>query len=355
MIRRWASSLAVVGLGVALLPGCSDDAGDANRAPEPTTTATPPLSAATRDCVSPAGYRIEYPASWSTGEPTGRFPCRFFHPEPFSVPPGTEATGVAITVQMAPAPMERVAPPPGGSLAEEILSRRETQVAERRALRVETRATGDALLPAGVRGVTYYVDFGSRTLTATTSEAAGAGRFADNVEVLDRMVASVSAARRSSTCSADTGSSKPSPQPGLPPAVAAMRASIIEAAAQCNYQELARLALAGSTPFTYSFGGQDDPAAYWQRLESNGEPVLSVLVELLERPFASRTAGATTQYLWPSAYSYERWSDVPKPEREALRPIYGDDDFRRFEQFGSYTGYRVGIASGDWIFFVAGD
>lgn len=139
------------------------------------------------------------------------------------------------------------------------------------------RSTGDALLPAGHRGVTYYVDFGSRTLTGTTSEAAGAGRFAENVEVLDRMMASVSASVRSSTCSADTGSSKPSPQAGLPPGVAATRASIVEAAAQCNYQELARLARAGGTPFTYSFGGGDDPAGYWQRLESNGEPVLSIL------------------------------------------------------------------------------
>ena len=228
-------------------------------------------------------------------------------------------------------------------------------MAERRALRVETRATGEALLPAGLRAVTYYVDFGSRTLTGTTSEAAGAGRFADNVDVLDRMMASVSAEGRSSTCSAETGSSKPSPQPGLPPEVVATRASIVEAAAQCNYQELARLARAGGTPFTYSFGGGDDPAAYWQRMESNGEPVLSTLVELLDRPFASRTAGEATQYVWPSAYSHERWGDVPEREREALRPIYGDDDFRRFEQFGSYAGYRVGITSSEWIFFVAGD
>jgi hypothetical protein len=27
-----------------------------------------------------------------------------------------------------------------------------------------------------------------------------------------------------------------------------------------------------------------------------------------------------------------------------------------FERFGSYTGYRIGIAAdGDWLFFVAGD
>ena len=355
MIRLRPSPLTALVVAAALLAACSDGAGNDNSAIQPTVTGTPPPPDGTKECVSPAGYRLEYPASWSTSGLTDRLPCRFFHPEPFTLPPDTEATGIAIRVQMAPAPIERVAPPPGGARAVEILSRRETKVGERRALRIETRATGQALLPAGARGVSYYVDFGSRTLTGTTSEAAGAGKFADNVAVLDGMMASVSAAGRTSTCSADTGSSKPNPQPELPPGVAATRASIVEAAAQCNFQELGRLARAGGTPFTHSFGGGDDPAAYWQRLESNGDPVLLILVELLDRPFASRSAGDATQYVWPSAYSYARWGDVPEREREALRPIYGDDDFRRFEQFGSYAGYRVGIASGEWIFFVAGD
>ena len=30
--------------------------------------------------------------------------------------------------------------------------------------------------------------------------------------------------------------------------------------------------------------------------------------------------------------------------------------FKRFERFGSYNGYRIGItAGGDWVFFVGGD
>lgn len=159
----------------------------------------------------------------------------------------------------------------------------------------------------------------------------------------------------SSTCSADASTSEPTPQPALPPSVADMRASIVEAATHCDYRELARLAMAGDTTFTYSFGDHGDPAEFWRRLESRGEPVLSILVELLERPFSTRTVGGTTQYLWPSAYGYESWSDVPKAEQEVLRPLYSDEDLRRFEQFGSYAGYRVGIVPGDWIFFVAGD
>jgi hypothetical protein len=47
---------------------------------------------------------------------------------------------------------------------------------------------------------------------------------------------------------------------------------------------------------------------------------------------------------------------VPKADREALRPLYGDEDFAAFQEFGAYLGYRVGITEeGEWIFFVAGD
>lgn len=65
---------------------------------------------------------------------------------------------------------------------------------------------------------------------------------------------------------------------------------------------------------------------------------------------------AGTQYVWPSAYAYERWDDVPSAEREDLGRLYGDEDLLRFDQFGSYLGERVGITEGgDWTFFVGGD
>lgn len=125
-----------------MLAACSNGAGDNNPASQPPITGTCAPPDGTRECVSPAGYRVDYPASWSTSSLTDRLPCRFFHPETFTLPPDTEATGIAIRVQMAPAPIERVAPPPGGSRAVEVLSRREPKVAERRALRVERAPRG---------------------------------------------------------------------------------------------------------------------------------------------------------------------------------------------------------------------
>ena len=60
--------------------------------------------------------------------------------------------------------------------------------------------------------------------------------------------------------------------------------------------------------------------------------------------------------MWPRAYAYDRWSEVPPEARAELSPLYGPSDFENFERFGTYSGYRVGItAAGDWQFFIGGD
>ena len=148
----------------------------------------------------------------------------------------------------------------------------------------------------------------------------------------------------------------PAPDPDLPAIVQETRADILEAALACDYDGLAEIATAGDGPFTVSFGGEDDPAAFWRRLEAEGRPVMETLVELLGMPWRENTADGTTQYVWPAAFGYDGWSDVPEGEREQLRDVYGDEELASFEQFGSYIGWRVGVtADGDWLFFVEGD
>ncbi len=145
-------------------------------------------------------------------------------------------------------------------------------------------------------------------------------------------------------------------QPGLPDAVAATRADIVSAAVACDYAALAGIAARGGGTFTYSFGAGGDPAGYWMAAEDEGRPMLRTLVRLLETPFASRPAGDVTQFVWPSAYAYESWADVPPAERDGLRAVYDDEDLQRFEDFGVYAGHRIGIDErGVWMFFVAGD
>ncbi len=113
------------------------------------------------------------------------------------------------------------------------------------------------------------------------------------------------------------------------------------------------LGAGADTPARAPPGGLGYPE---REAEAAGRAPLRMLVELLDGPAATREAGGTTQYLWPAAYAFESWQEVPPSARDDLSRIYGEEDLRRFEQFGSYVGHRVGITrSGDWIFFVGGD
>ena len=156
------------------------------------------------------------------------------------------------------------------------------------------------------------------------------------------------------SCSAAGLSARP--QDALPAPVAATRRRIVEAATQCDLTALARLARAGSSQFTYSFGGGTDPASYWRQEEAAGREPLRLLVELLDRPYRQVQVAGSSQLVWPSAFAYDDWASVPAEDREALRPVYDEEDFAGFAEFGAYVGHRIGIApDGDWLFFVAGD
>ncbi len=158
-------------------------------------------------------------------------------------------------------------------------------------------------------------------------------------------------------CSAEVLGSELPGQPELPAAVAELRTTLYEAARACDWEALRGL-LEEST-FSYSFGEEDDPIGYWQRMEFlHYQPMLYV-AGMLQRPFAVVEFEISTLYAWPSAHAYNSWDAVPEAEKEALRPLYGDLDFGFFEEFGGYLGYRVGITlDGDraeWIYAITGD
>jgi hypothetical protein len=159
-----------------------------------------------------------------------------------------------------------------------------------------------------------------------------------------------------SDCSAAGSSASLEPQPGLPDQVEEVRQAIAEAAVRCDYGRLAALAREGGEQFTFTFGDADDPAQYWRREEAIGGEPMKFLAGMLDRPYGQVSAGDLILYVWPSAATYPSWAEVPPEARNALRPLYGDEDFQQFAQFGSYIGYRVGITeTGDWLYFVAGD
>lgn len=174
--------------------------------------------------------------------------------------------------------------------------------------------------------------------------------------VLEPPGPTTTAASGAGGCSAAALPAEPEEQPGLPEPVAETRRLLVGAATTCGYARLAHVAGRGDGTFSYSFGEDGDPAAFWRRQEAEGQEPLRFLVEMLDRPFAEQSTPDGVQYVWPSAFAYQTWAEVPPADRDVLRPLYDDDDFGFFARFGGYAGYRVGIdGTGEWLFFVSGD
>ena len=133
---------------------------------------------------------------------------------------------------------------------------------------------------------------------------------------------------------------------GLPAPVAGLRAELLAAAEAGDHDALAALA---PEDFSYSFGGpvDGDLAAYWRRLEQEGEQPLEALAAILRLPYA--LSGGI--YVWPFAHAAapDELTDYERGLLEELpggAPVTGE----------GYLGWRTGIApDGQWRFFIAGD
>ena len=139
--------------------------------------------------------------------------------------------------------------------------------------------------------------------------------------------------------------------------MADLRYAIYEAARACDWDALE--SLLDPATFSYSFGQSGHPLACWQRAEFLHYQPMLYIADLLQRPFGAIETDGTTTYTWPSAQAYGSWAEVPEAERAALRPLYDEAALARFEDYGAYLGYCVGISwdaeSAQWIYAVAGD
>jgi hypothetical protein len=160
-------------------------------------------------------------------------------------------------------------------------------------------------------------------------------------------------------CSGEALGSELAGQPGLPDGVGAVRTALYEAARACDWDSLRSLIGAGGS-FSYSFGESGDPVGYWQRLEFLHYRPMLYIAGILQQPFG-RFEGpdGPVVYAWPLAYTYDPWSAVPEDERRALQPLYDALDIARFDEFGGYLGYRVGITGDEdqalWVYAIEGD
>jgi hypothetical protein len=156
----------------------------------------------------------------------------------------------------------------------------------------------------------------------------------------------------SEDCSA-AGMAMPADQEGLPPAVAATRRAILEAAIACDFDALEAVA---GPDFITSFGGTGfEKIPEWE--ETGQYPATKLMVQLFETPYAFEDyEGEPRHYYWPSAFVYDSWDEIPPEDMEALRSIYTEEELEMSAEFGSYALWRIGITeTGEWRSFIAGD
>lgn len=153
------------------------------------------------------------------------------------------------------------------------------------------------------------------------------------------------------SCSA-SGVDLPEAVEGLPQAVSDTRSAIVAAASSCRLDDLEAVASEG---LNTSFGGGG--FANLRNWESDGSGQLGTLLRVLDASHSVVEGGDREDlYVWPAAFSYETWDEIPDPLVEELLSFHSQGEIDQMANFGSYAGWRVGITeTGEWLFFVAGD
>ena len=148
--------------------------------------------------------------------------------------------------------------------------------------------------------------------------------------------------------SAEPDATGDAPDEGLPPAAAATRDALRAAAAAGDWDAVAALLPEDPEAFTASFGGTDDPIAFYRSLP---EDVLAEVAALLDGP--SGRIGDLT--VWPELHARTPFA-ITEDERAGLEARFGAEAVRGWEAAGAYLGWRIGIQDdGTWRFLVAGD
>jgi hypothetical protein len=152
---------------------------------------------------------------------------------------------------------------------------------------------------------------------------------------------------REEGCSAD-GVPVPERPEGLPVRVARTWQRIVDAAAACDFDALARIATPRTT-FSYGGGGIE--------VVEHGDGDLATLLRVMGLSHRQRTDDAGRLWVaWPAASTRESWETTPQPERDELAAIHSEEVIASFADYGQYLGWRVGIrGDGTWAYYVAGD
>lgn len=145
----------------------------------------------------------------------------------------------------------------------------------------------------------------------------------------------------------------------LPPAVQAVRETIMQAARDADFEALRPLLGTGTGATQLSFGVvEGDPIDFLRGLSGDpeGYEILAILLEVLEAGYAIFDPGTPNEiYVWPY-FVGTSLDDLTPKQRVELFKLVTSGDYEEMRMFGAYVFYRVGITpDGTWRFFVAGD
>lgn len=139
----------------------------------------------------------------------------------------------------------------------------------------------------------------------------------------------------------------------LPAPVAAKRTALLAAAKTRDFEALKKLA--STVEFTFTYGDDQDPVAFWKAMGKSGVDIPKILTAILNM---NCVIGDGPSYVWPSAALID-WKKLPPDEQKALNALYGskiDESWLEGRNKGYYVGWRITIEpDGSWSSFVAGD
>jgi hypothetical protein len=144
------------------------------------------------------------------------------------------------------------------------------------------------------------------------------------------------------------------PIQALPGPVAETRDRLLAAAESGDWEALR--SLIPPDGFSFTFGEENDPIAYWQRLEREGVPILSHLRALLSVVAADNG----DWWVWPATAAKDPTEWTPEDAYILGELVDGgvltEEEREDYLRFGYYYGWRIGIDhEGTWRFFIAGD
>lgn len=158
--------------------------------PVPTGTSTAAAHLSER-CANPQdGYRLSYPEGWHTNPGDVLPTCTVFDTEPIDLVEGTEVPfDITVFLDIVDRPisdldLDDVDEDP----TTHVLVRDEERVADRDAVSIRFRATGEGLLPQGVTGHRFLVRLGEGTTLIASTYELDERPLAANVDTVRRML-----------------------------------------------------------------------------------------------------------------------------------------------------------------------